>query len=292
VVLIALSSRAVDPVSRPIRQNARRAAAGWARRTTREDTVTDPRVRLGFLYPDHSAEDDYPRIAALLSPPVEAVVVHTSIGEDAHRVDALLDTGAAWRLREGAEELRRVGVASAMWACTSGSFVFGLEGAREQARGVADVLGVPASSTSLAFAAACGALGLRRVAIAATYPDDVAALFQQLLADAGVETVQREALGIITGVEVGEVGSDAAIAHAVRSDHPDAQAILMPDTALHTVACLEELEAAVGKTVLTANQVTMWEALRLAGVLRPQSGLGTLFRAVAPSAEERGAASR
>lgn len=240
-------------------------------------------TRLGFLFPGHSAEDDYPRIAALLSPPVEAIVVHTSFGEDAHRVDALLDTGAAWRLAEGAEELRRLGVAAAMWACTSGSFVFGLAGAREQAQGVAAVTGVPTSSTSLAFATACAALGLRRVAIAATYPDDVAALFQEFLAGGGVETVRREALGIITGVEVGGVGRDVAIAHARRSDHPDAEAILMPDTALHTVAWLEDLEAAVGKTVLTANQVTMWEALRLAGVLRPQHGFGTLFGIAAPS---------
>jgi maleate cis-trans isomerase len=249
-----------------------------------EDVVHDGIMRLGFLYPDHSAEDDYPRIAALVVPPVEAVVVHTSIGEDAHRVDALLDTGAAWRLRDGAGELRRAGVASAMWACTSGSFVFGLAGAREQARAVEEFLGVPVSSTSLAFASACRALGLRRVSIAATYPDDVAALFQQFLADSGVATVQREALGIITGVEVGEVDRDRVLAHAVRGDHPDAEAILMPDTALHTVAWLEDLEAAVGKIVLTANQVTMWEALRLAGALVPQAGLGTLFRTGIPAA--------
>jgi maleate cis-trans isomerase len=248
--------------------------------------VTDGRARLGFLYPDFSAEDDYPRIAALLSPPVEAVVVHTSIGEDAHRLDALLDTGAAWRLREGAEELRRAGVGAAMWACTSGSFVFGLQGAREQVRAVQDFLGVPVSSTSLAFASACRALGLSRVSIAATYPDDIAALFQRFLADSGVETVQREALGIITGVEVGKVAGDRAIAHARRGDHPSAEAVLMPDTALHTVAWLEDLEAAVGKIVLTANQVTMWEALRLAGVLRPQEGLGTLFRTGVGSAAQ------
>ncbi len=245
----------------------------------RSDEVPDERTRLGFLYPDYSAEDDYPRIAALLSPPVEAVVIHTSVGEDAHRVDALLDTGAVWRLREGAEQLRATGVASAMWACTSGSFVFGLDGAREQARCVQAVVGVPASSTSLAFADACSALGIQRVAIAATYPDDIAALFQRLLADSGVETVQREALGIITGVEVGTVSRERVLEHALRSDHPAAEAILMPDTALHTVAWLEDLEAAVGKTVLTANQVTMWQALRLAGVLRPQQGLGRLFRA-------------
>jgi maleate cis-trans isomerase len=240
------------------------------------------RVRLGFLYPDHSAEDDYPRIAALTTPPFEAVVVHTSIGEDAHRVDALLDTGAAWRLREGAEQLRSAGVSAAMWACTSGSFVFGLEGATEQARGVEEVVGVPTASTSLAFASACRALGLRRVAIAATYPDDIAALFQRFLADGGVETVSRGALGIITGVEVGSVGRNRVIDHARAYDAPDAEAVLLPDTALHTVDFLDDLEAAVGTTVLTANQVTTWEALRLAGALQPQDGLGRLFREAAP----------
>ncbi len=241
-------------------------------------------ARLGFLYPDHSAEDDYPRIAAMLTPPIEAVVVHTSIGEDAHRVDALLDTGAAWRLRDGAEELRAAGVRSVIWACTSGSFVFGMTGAQEQARGVEDVVGVPASSTSLAFAAACQALGLHRVSIAATYPDDIAALFERFLADAGVATVRRGALGIITGTEVGTVEEDRVIALARAYDDPAAEAILLPDTALHTVAFLDELEAAVGKTVLTANQVTVWQGLRIAGLLRPQKGLGTLFRTAVPAA--------
>src|SRR4029078_9942694 len=83
---------------------------------------TDRPIRLGFLSPDHSAEDDYPRIAARIRPIVDAFVVHTSIGEDAHREDALRDTGDTRRLLEGAEALDRIGVDAAMWACTSGSF--------------------------------------------------------------------------------------------------------------------------------------------------------------------------
>ena len=243
-------------------------------------------VRLGFLYPDHSAEDDYPRLGARIVPPADVFVVHTSIGEDAHREDALRDTGDTKRLLEGAAELRRIGVDSAMWACTSGSFVFGLAGAREQAAAVEHFLDVPVSSTSLAFVDACHTLGLKRVAIAATYPDDIAAMFQQLLADSGIETSQRGALGIITGVEVGTVERDRVIAHAKASDAPDAEAVLLPDTALHTVDFLEDLEAAVGKTVLTANQVTMWQALRMAGHPATQDGLGRLFRATEGSPTE------
>jgi len=240
--------------------------------------VSESASRLGFLYPAHSAEDDYPRIGAWIRPPVSVDVVHTSVGEDAHREDALRDTGDVRRLLEGAATLRDHGVDSVMWACTSGSFVFGLEGARAQVRAVEEFVRVPTSSTSLAFADAARQLGLRRVAVAATYPADIAAMFGDLIGASGVEVVHVGALGIITGVEVGTLGRDAVLRLATANDHPDAEAILLPDTALHTVAWLDDLEAATGKIVLTANQVTVWQALRLVGRLEPQTGLGALFR--------------
>ena len=49
------------------------------------------------------------------------------------------------------------------------------------------------------------------------------------------------------------------------ADHPDAEAVLVPDTAMHTLAIVDKLEAAVGKPVLTANQVTVWKGLDLLG---------------------------
>ncbi|MFD6454668.1 hypothetical protein ACFWF3_28185, partial [Nocardia sp. NPDC060220] len=64
---------------------------------------------------------------------------------------------------------------------------------------------------------------------------------------------------------------------AVTNDHPYAQALLIPDTAMHTLEVLPKLEAALGKPVLTANQVTIWEGLRLAGVTAVAPELGALF---------------
>jgi maleate cis-trans isomerase len=239
--------------------------------------------RLGFLYPGHSGEDDYPRMSVMVEPPVHAEVVHTTIGEDAHREDALRDTGNEKRLLAGAEALRQHGVDAAMWACTSGSFVFGLEGARAQAAAVEKFLGAPVSSTSLAFVAALEALGIRQVSIAASYPQDIALLLGDFLASAGVSVVHVGSLGIITGVEVGTLTRDDVLSLVRQNDHSQAQAILVPDTAMHTAGWIDDLEAAVGgKTVLTANQVTMWEALRLAGHpgCAAGSGLGSLFTRV------------
>src|SRR4051812_14843920 len=98
---------------------------------------------VGILYPGYSAEDDYPTMERALGD-VGLPVVHTTMREDAHRVDALLDIGSAGVLADGARELRELGVHAAVWACTSGSFVFGWDGAAEQVAGVAAAAGVPA----------------------------------------------------------------------------------------------------------------------------------------------------
>jgi maleate cis-trans isomerase len=242
--------------------------------------VTRSPLRLGFLYPGHAAEDDLPWLVAALfgDGSVVADVVHTSMDEDAHDVDVLLDLGSARRLNEGADTLRARGADVAVWACTSGSFVFGWDGAQRQAADLEARFGGPASSTSLAFVAALRALGLGRVAIAATYPAPVTACLVDLLGDAGFDVLGVGSEGIVTAAEVGTLDADALVAFVRAGDRPDAEVVLVPDTALHTARSLETLEEAVGKPVLTANQVTVWEALRLAGHdTHIRSGLGTLF---------------
>ena len=61
---------------------------------------------VGLLYPGYAAEDDFPaledRLRAGPAVDVSLPLVHTSVGEDAHRVDALLDLGGHERLVEGA----------------------------------------------------------------------------------------------------------------------------------------------------------------------------------------------
>ncbi|WP_375781970.1 maleate cis-trans isomerase family protein [Streptomyces zingiberis] len=265
---------------------------------------------VGFLYPGYSAEDDYPRLEAMLAggagstgtggetpesatgaaaagtapagpaPSVRLPLVHTDIGEDAHRVDALLEMGSASRLAARVADLKALGAQAVVWACTSASFVFGREGARQQVRELAGVAGLPASSTSFAFAHAIGDLGVERVAIAATYPEDVAELFRDFLMSFGTEVVGTRGSGIITAAEVGTWGRAEVLELARAGDHPEAQAVLLPDTALHTAAYLADLEAELGKPVLTANQVTVREGLRLLDHPLPnRPALGALFTA-------------
>jgi maleate cis-trans isomerase len=237
---------------------------------------------IGFLYPGHSAEDDYPRAQRLLGDAPRLRVVHTEMREDAHRVDALLEIGADQVLAAGALRLvdgasREEGCDAVIWACTSGSFVFGWDGAAAQVAALRAVSDVPASSTSFAFTDAAARLGVARVAVVATYPDDVAERFVTFLATAGISVVRLSTLGIVTAAEVATLPGERVLEAAAAGDHPDAQAVLLPDTALHTVEWLDELERRLGKPVLTANQVSIWQGLRLAGDRVPRRGLGRLF---------------
>lgn len=239
------------------------------------DAATGPAV--GFLYPGYSAEDDYARLESMLAADIRLPLVHTDIGEDAHRVDALLEMGAAARLAAAVDDVKACGVQAMVWACTSASFVFGWDGAREQVRELSRTAGLPASSTSFAFAHAVQALGADRVAIAATYPEDVAEHFTAFLKASGTEVVSMCGSGIITAAEVGTWGREEVLSLARGGDHPDAEVVLLPDTALHTAEYLTELEAVLGKPVLTANQVTVWEGLRLLEQAVHRPDLGALF---------------
>jgi maleate cis-trans isomerase len=236
--------------------------------------------RVGILYPGYAAEGDFELLNRRLAGAAAFDVVHTSIREDTHSEDSLLDMGSPQRLMEGARRLPP-GVGAAVWACTSGSFIYGWDGARAQAAQLEEALGIPVSSTSLAFVEAARALGLRRVAIAATYPEDITRRFEEFLARGGLLPVAVTSRGIVTATEVGTLSGDDAGALVAAADRPDADAVLVPDTALHTIEAIGALEQAAGKPVLTANQVSAWEGLRLAGAGPMPQGPGLLFAALA-----------
>jgi maleate cis-trans isomerase len=238
--------------------------------TTRTPTVA-------LLYPGHAAEDDYPLAESALGGVVALPVVITDVESDDHTVEAMRAVGTGTRLLDGAQAARRHDPDALMWACTSGSFLYGWQGAHAQVSAVSEATGLPVSSTSLAFAAACRSLDITSVAIAATYPAPVADGFSTFLGDAGISVLSAAAHDIGTATEAGTVDGDNLFEMVRSVDSTDAQAILLPDTALHTIGWIADLEAAAGKPILTANQVTIWQGLQLLGLDLAADGLGRLF---------------
>jgi maleate cis-trans isomerase len=243
--------------------------------------MTKSELRLGVIYPVGGADHEYYRFAERAGTPMRVFLVTTRLmgDETDHSVEALMRTGRTDYLENAAARLATLVPDVALWACTSASFVVGRAGAEDQVKAISARAGCPAGSTSLAFVNALAALGARRVAIMATYPEEVARRFESFLGEFGVSVSDLHWLGAPSGYDAGLI-PPAEVCRAVRdADHAEADAVLIPDTALPTLDLIEDLEAELGKPVLTANQVTLWEGLRLAGRRVGTPGMGRLLAA-------------
>ncbi len=147
------------------------------------------------------------------------------------------------------------------YACTSGSFVAGLAGEERIRRTIVDAGAPAAVTTSGALIAALDALGLRRIGLAVPYTADVGERLVGFLGEAGVESLSLVSMGLVGGIARVPEKDIMAIARAAM--HPDADGLFVSCTNLGTLGLIQGLEDELGVPVLTANQVTMWHALRV-----------------------------
>src|SRR5699024_8088973 len=102
--------------------------------------------------------------------------------------------------------------------------------------------------------------------------------FQHFLEAAGIQVCSLVSHDIATAALAGELSEEGVLDLAKSNDALQAEVVLLPDTAMHTARLIVELERALAKPVLTANQVTVWKGLELAGRHARNPELGTLFR--------------
>jgi maleate isomerase len=163
----------------------------------------------------------------------------------------------------GATEVKAVSPLVTAYACTSGSFVGGLAGETALVAAMT-AAGAPAAvTTSGALLTALRHLDIRRIATATPYTADLTAGLSSYLAEAGVDVVAAAGLGLTS--DIWTVPYDVTAKLVRDTDCPDAEAVFISCTNLPTYDVIAPLEAELGKPVLTANQVTMWAALTMAG---------------------------
>lgn len=247
-----------------------------------QSTAERQPARLGILFPGDGSDSDqeYHEFAALSPAPLELRVVYT---EAEHTLDeaALQAFGSLDRLEAGAREMAPWRPGATIWACTSGSFTVGVDGADRQVTAMERITGAPAGSTSLAFAAASRALGLRRVAVLAPYPEAVTDRFVAFLSDFGVEVTACRSLDLPSGEECSAIPVEEMAGWAEPMDLSRAEALFLSCTSLRTMAGLQQLEHLIGMPVLTSNQVTMWQGMQLLGLPSIHPWLGSLHSTTA-----------
>ncbi len=236
-------------------------------------------MRLGFLFPPCGGEDELYVHGEALGDDLRILLMGTRIfGDDEeHAPHHLRRTGAIDHLVMHARVMARMKPDAVIWACTSGSFIEGLGHAERQVEAISEVTGCPASSTSLAFVSALRHLGIERVALLASYPEDTAKAFCAFLQECDIEVCDAAWLSAASGPQAAELGSETLVETAERLAVPEGGAILIPDTAMPSMHLIAPLESRLDCAVLTANQVSLSEAVRLADGARHVPGLGRLF---------------
>lgn len=163
-------------------------------------------------------------------------------------------------IRDGVRDLVSPDPDLMVYACTSGSFVRGRAGER-RIRGIMTAAGARhAITTSGALLDALAALGVRRLAVGTPYDEQVTSRLADFLRESGVDVVSVAYLGLRGDVDRVTPASLTCLTAAADDDGADA--VFLSCTNLPTFDAIGELEHRLGKPVLSANQVTMWAALR------------------------------
>ncbi len=217
-------------------------------------------------------------VAACARPALQWQVV--TAAADSHDPAELRRMGATEPLADGLRRLRRWRPDLAMWACTSGSFVLGREGALGQCRELSALAGVPVRSTSIALVAALRALGEEEVALLSPYPEPATAALVEFLAEWGIAVSAVAALGC-PGASTSELLTAADLAPRLDA-LASAGRVVIPDTATWGFELAAELERAGARPVTTANQVTLWMAFSLLGLPTDDRRFGELAGAPCP----------
>jgi maleate isomerase len=237
--------------------------------------------KLGIILPDDPIDSEMHRLDVWLEASGRRdVTARTLLSKitgghveaDLHRTGSLDVIGPVGR------QLAAEGCDAVVWACTSGSFIGGLDWAKAQAASLADAAGRPATSTTLAFIAALDFLEIRRVHVLGAYPEPVTRIFVTCLGDAGIAVERWCSLGSPDGpssFSLSLIGEIDRFAEALPRE--DKAPILVPDTAINSLDLIDSLERRTGRMMLAANQVSLWHGLSLLGIAPAMPGLGRLF---------------
>lgn len=183
-------------------------------------------------------------------------------------------------IEKATSDLAQAGMSVIAYGCTAGSMVQPLD---QLSDFMTEISGTPAVTTAGAIVAALQALNVTKISIATPYHDALNAHEVAFLAENGVETLEIKGLGIGGGgpheyIQIARTPVDQIKSHVLSVDHKDADAILISCTDFPALDLIPELEAELGKPIITSNQATLWAALRAAKIEDHFKNFGMLLK--------------
>ena len=162
------------------------------------------------------------------------------------------------------------------FSCTSGSIVMG------EHKFMAEIAeGAPWTRPMCLVQGALdalNALNARCIVVGTLYPNEVNTADAEYLLAKGFEALYSQGLNMGACTEMGQVTPAFWKGFALAIDGPDADAIFLSYGGILAPEVVEEIEAAVGKPVITWNQAQCWRYVRRAGIANQVTGFGQIFQ--------------
>jgi len=159
--------------------------------------------------------------------------------------------------------------------CTAGSFIKGIGYDSQITNKIEKKTGIKALATSTAVVESLRAFGVRKIAVATPYIQEINEAERSFLENSGFEITRMKGLGRLRKMGYVEHEELCALVRDVYTD--EAEAIFISCTGLCTLGIIETLEREYKKPVVTSNQATFWAALRRLNITDPFKGYGKLF---------------
>jgi maleate isomerase len=234
------------------------------------------RARIAIIYPEDGLLD-----ADFYGPAPEGVSVH--ITRSYHQIlDEKLDLKLAASMAESedieaaARTFLQIHPSCVAYACTSASFSQGKGFDQQIITRLEAVTNTKATTTATAGIAALKALGVQRISAVAPYGKEVSQQLASYLEEYGFRVLNLEFMDL-PDLEIAKIDPGRIYRFVRDSDMQDAEAIFISCTNLRSFEVVMPLEKDLRKPVVSANQATIWHALRLSGIHEMRERFGTLF---------------
>ncbi|RJT40617.1 ectoine utilization protein EutA [Mesorhizobium waimense] len=231
----------------------------------------EKRVGLIILATDHTSEPDFRRMVASDRIGVYIARIpyaNPTTPENLRKMQPELTAGAALILPD--EPLDAI-----CYSCTSASVVIGdaeIEAAVQAAKP-----GVPVVTPPMAGVRGLKALGAKRISILTPYTVETSRPMAAYFAERGFDIMSFICLGFEDDREMARIPPASLVELAREATHAEADALFVSCTALRAAFAVPGMEQAIGLPVVTSNQASAWNCLRLCGDDKPRPDFGRLM---------------
>lgn len=231
----------------------------YPKRPELETRPLERRVGLIALATDHTSEPDFRRMVASERIGVYVARIpyaNPTTPENLSKMQPALTAGASLILPD--EKLDAI-----CYSCTSASVVIGdaeLEAAIQAAKP-----GVPVVTPPMAGVRGLKALGAKKISILTPYTVETSRPMAAYFAARGFDIVSFTCLGFEDDREMARIAPATLVDLAREATDASADALFVSCTALRGALAVTGMEKAIGRPVVTSNQATAWNCLRLCG---------------------------